>query len=328
MYSKVIVPLDGSELSERSLPFARIIAGALPAPIELIEAFDILPPAVHAHQLTLATQSMLEEAKVQSDHYLSGVRASLRDAGCIATAITLPGAPAQAIADRVRDDPTALVIMSTHGRGGLARWALGSVADRMLHSIPNPVLLIRSAAASNWPQEWQPDAVLVPIDGSELSELSLEHAASIATALKRRIILLQVRPDTSIYRRFLRPPAASTPGETGPSAAELLAEADAADSRTWLDRAARRLTHQYAFANGVEESILESDNVSDTIIAQAGEQRAMVVMTTHGRSGLDRMVLGSVADRVVRHANVPVLVVRRNDPQGAGLGQPIPVGGA
>ena len=147
MYTKVVVPLDGSELSERSLPYARMVAGALSIPIDVVQAFDALPPALHDHLALAATQRMLDQVRSRTDSYLSHVRTGLRDAGYVATATTLPGAPAQAISDWVADDPDALVVMSTHGRGGIARWALGSVADKVLHLIPNPMLLVRSAGS-------------------------------------------------------------------------------------------------------------------------------------------------------------------------------------
>ena len=323
MYSKVIVPLDGSELSERSLPYARLIASALSVPIELVEAFDVLPPAVHNQRATMATRRMLEIARAQMDDYLAQVRAELVGAGFAATAITLPGAPAEAIADWVDDDPEALLVMATHGRGGIARWALGSVADKVLHVIPNPMLLIRDVAAKT-AEEAEPKAVLVPLDGSTLSELSLEHAAIVATALGSNIVLLRVNPDVELYRQYMGSSraAAENPGSE-PTPADELAEADAADARTTMDRAARRLASEYGFANDVIALPVESRNVAEAIVNAAASEQAMVVMTTHGRSGINRWMLGSVTDRVVRHSNVPVLVVRQSDtPSPAIIGQP------
>ena len=81
MYSKVVVPLDGSELSERSLPYARMVAGALSIPIELVEAFDVLPPALHDHLAVAAMQRMLDQARSRTDDYLSRMRTSLREMG-------------------------------------------------------------------------------------------------------------------------------------------------------------------------------------------------------------------------------------------------------
>ncbi len=325
MYSKVIVPLDGSKLSERSLPYARTIAGALSIPIDLVEAFDVLPAAAHITGAAFTTQRMLEQARAQSNIYLEQVRAELRSQGHTATMTTLQGAPAQAIVDWVGDDPDALVVMSTHGRGGIARWALGSVADKVLHSIPNPMLLIRGTAARE-PAEVGPKAVLVPLDGSSLSELSLEHAATMATALQARIVLLRVNQDAALYRQYLRTAERGVHGGPDPDwePAEELARADAEDAKISLERAAGRLSHEFGFAGNVVSRPVESSNVAEAIVDMAASDRAFLVMTTHGRSGINRLVLGSVTDRVVRHSNVPVLVVRqRETPSPAAIRQTV-----
>ncbi|MCY4416681.1 MAG: universal stress protein [Chloroflexi bacterium] len=323
MYSKVVVPLDGSELSERSLPYARLVAGALSVPIDLVEAFDVLPAAVHDHLAVVATQRMLEEAQSRTDNYLGRVRADLRDMGYMATATTLPGAPAQAIVDWVADDPDALVVMSTHGRGGIARWALGSVADKVLHAIPNPMLLVRGAAA-NPLEDGGPRAILAPLDGSTLSELSLEHAATMATALKTRIVLMRVNPDAAVYRDYLSPGRGGASGarDADWAAVEELIQNELTDTRDSLDRSANRLTGEFGFVNDVVTLPVESRNVAEAIAEAAASEGAMVVMTTHGRSGINRLVMGSVTDRVVRHSDLPVLVVRQAEtPSAATLEQ-------
>lgn len=325
MYSKVIVPLDGSELSERSLPYARLVAGALSIPIELVEAFDVLPPAVRTAGTALAARRMHEAARRQSEDHLERIRAELRGQGYVATATTLHGEPAQAIMHWVGDAPDALVIMSTHGRGGIARWALGSVADKVLHSIPNPMLLIRGdtgkiAAAMEL------KAVLVPLDGSTLSELSLEHAAIMAAALKSHIVLLRINPDAELYREYLGPAARDADAEVESDWASIedLTRADADDARMSLDRAVRRLMNECGFPGNVEFRSVESRNVAEAIVAAAAAEQAMLVMTTHGRSGINRLVLGSVTDRVVRHSEVPVLVVRQAEtPSPAAIGQTV-----
>ena len=325
MYSKVIVPLDGSEFSERSLPYARLIAGALSIPIELVEAFDVLPPAVHTASTRLATERMHEAAQERSEDYLRRVRAELRGQGYVATATTLHGEPAQAIMRWVGDDPDALVIMSTHGRGGIARWALGSVADKALHLIPNAMLLIRGTGATPT-AEVGPEAVLAPLDGSTLSELSLEHAATMAAALQARIVLLRVNQDAEIYRQYLRTAERGVRGNPEPdwTPAEELAWVDAEDARISLERASRRLADEFGFAGDVEIRLVESRNVARAIVDTAASEQAMLVMTTHGRSGINRLVLGSVTDQVVRHSDVPVLVVRQADgPARAGVEQTV-----
>ena len=256
---------------------------------------------------------MLEDAQRASRNYLGAIQERLRPTGVAATITTLPGPPARALVDWLVRKPQALVVMSTHGRGGIARWALGSVADKVLHSIPNPVLLIRSNVESAPSDRVDVKTVLVPLDGSELSELSLPHAAAVAAGLGARIMVVQVTGTTDFYRRYLDHAAA----ESGLISPEELAHADSEDARALLGDASRRLAREFGFGGEVTMAHLQGQNPAEAIVELAEAEPTLVVMTTHGRSGINRLVLGSVTDRVVRHANAPVLVVRRQDEPGA-----------
>ena len=139
MYSRIVVPLDGSTFSETALPYARGIAGSLAIPVELVEAFDILPPAAHHRQSAEANRRLLADAERHSRDYLAQVGEELRSDGLVVYATTLPGAPARALVDWLVREPEALVVMSTHGRGGINRLVLGSVTDRVVrHVLANP----------------------------------------------------------------------------------------------------------------------------------------------------------------------------------------------
>ena len=127
MYSKVIVPLDGSELSEQALPYAQLVAQSLSVPIELVQAFDILPPGMLGTQSQSVIDQIVAGAQERAAVYLSSVRQRLEEQGHSVSASTVRGAPGDAIVTQAGTDPTALVVMSTHGRGGIARWVLGSV---------------------------------------------------------------------------------------------------------------------------------------------------------------------------------------------------------
>ena len=315
MYSRIIVPLDGSPFSEMALPYARVIAGSLAIPLELVEAFDVLPPVARHRQSSEDTRRMLEDVQRSSRTYLERIQQALRSDGLVAFTTTLPGPPARALVDWLVREPEALVVMSTHGRGGIARWAMGSVADKVLHSIPNPVLLIRTNAESAPADrvEVEVETVLVPLDGSELSAQSLPHAAAVAAGLGARITLIQVTGTADFYRRYLDRASA----EEGLISAEELVRADSEDARTSLVDASRRLAQEFGYGGQVTVTHLQGQNPAEAIVEIAGSEPTMIVMTTHGRSGINRLVLGSVTDRVVRHAIAPVLVVRRHDEPGA-----------
>ena len=308
MYSKVIVPLDGSDLAEGALPYAQLVAGALSLPVELVEAFDVLDPAVQNQSSRLTVHEMVAEAQRGSRIYFSGVRERLITAGCDADVTTLPGLPEQVIMERADADPHALVVMSTHGRGGIARWALGSVADKVLHSVPNPMLIVRAGAA---PPEVSVHTVLVPLDGSELAESSLAHAVNLARALDAGMVLVRVSQTADHYRSHLggRMRRLTTFGDSLEKWADDLAEGDAAEAESYLAELRGRLAMEFPQMNRVRTRHLRHDDVAQAIIDTAASEPSLVVMSTHGRSGIGRLVLGSVTDRVVRHSETPVLAV-------------------
>ena len=310
MYSKVIVPLDGSGLAEQALTYAQLIAGSMSIPIELIEAFDILPPAVRDKYTPYIVRMMLDDAQERSESYLAPIRGRLDAAGYTVSTSTLRGMPADAIVALAGADSEALVVMSTHGRGGISRWVLGSVADKVLHSISNPVLVVRATQGSVTSGEISLKTVLVPLDGSKRAEMSLPHAVGIASALEARISLLRVTPPADYYHQDLASvePRLIASGESGWMSADDLIAADAGEVGTYLSDLKGRLSGDFGAEVTAEHQ--QRRNAAQVIIDTATAQSSLVVMTTHGRSGLGRMVLGSVTDRVVRHSNSPVLVIR------------------
>lgn len=290
MYSRVIVPLDGSELGEAALPRVRLIAAALSVPIELVRAVDASSAVTGREQ-----QNALE--------YLSGVRDSLRQGGHAASTTVAAGTPAEVIVQCAGSDPDALIVMSTHGRGGIARLAMGSVTDRVLQHAPNPLLIVRPTGSSGGapPRDVMIRKVLAPLDGSPLAELSLPHAAGLAAGLGAAVELVRVT---------------APPAETGRHIATASGQADAEEPEAYLDRMRRTMALEHPQASPVDVCHLRHENTAHAIIKRADAGASLVVMSTHGRSGINRLVLGSVTDQVVRHANAPVLVVRRWDEPG------------
>ena len=312
MYSKVIVPLDGSELAEQSLPYVRLVARSFSVPIELVEAFDVLPPAVHGPSTTYARNRMLEEMRRRTRRYLAATADALNAEGYNCTSMAVQGVPSQAVVRHVSADPDALVVMSTHGRGGIARWALGSVADKVLNAAPNPILLVRSAAQPG-PDDVDFQTVLVPLDGSELAELSLSHAAAIARACGADVSLLRLSPTAEYYRRHVIGPivALSASGSEVDEFVSRELQAEAAEATGYLARVQHRLADEPFGVDRVATRHVQHDDYAQSIIDHAVPDRALVVMTSHGRTGMGRVLMGSVTDRVIRHSTLPVLVVRK-----------------
>ncbi len=302
-----MVPLDGSDLAELALAPAQLVAGALSIPMELVEAFNVLPPAVHNRSTHMALEQMLAQQRSRSQRYLSQVQERLQSTSCPLTTVTLAGWPEQAIVDRAGEDPDALIVMTTHGRGGLARWALGSMADRVLHSVSNPVLIVRTSTTDIVQAGVR--TMLVPLDGSDLAEMSLEHAANLAVALGAGVTLVRVTHTRHRYRNLLSGSLVAT-GQSPDSWTNDQMRDDANEATNYLTLVQRRLATDHPEIHRVETLHVLHDSPAQAIIDRATAEPTLVVMTSHGRGGLGRLFLGSVADRVVRHSTAPVLMIR------------------
>ena len=310
MYSKIIVPLDGSDLAEQALPYAELVASTLSAPIELVQAYDILPGSVLGSRSPRVADQLHMGARERAEASLTSVRQRLEAAGFAVNIATQRGPAADVIVAQAGTDPSALVVMCTHGRGGISRWVMGSVTDKVLHTVPNPMLIVRATVTGPASPSSSLKTVVVPLDGSALSELAIPHAVSMAAALSARITALQITPTTDYYRRQLTvvtPEMGAIP-DFDPSSPEEMADEDAEGVAAYLQDVTNRMAIDHA--HGVDTAHVADDNIAQTIIDRAAAQPSLVVMTTHGRSGVGRMVLGSVTDRVIRHSNTPVLVIR------------------
>jgi nucleotide-binding universal stress UspA family protein len=280
---RILVPLDGSQLSEAVLPLAEALARDHQADIVLVRALRPEPS-------TEAEVAAQEEAEA----YLSGMAAALKAGG-------LPrvdwkvwyDAPDRAIADAARYNGVDLVTMSTHGRGGFSRLLFGSVAESLVRQTPVPVLLVRGELT------WTPGAItriLVPLDGSEASEGVLRAVEGLAGPLDLAVHLLQVVE------------AIPSPGIVElPVAAPPAVDLRPAEAARYLEKIAARLE-----AKGLRvRAEVREGPVVEMITRAAQESRAgLIAMATHGRSGLGRLLLGSVAEHVLRVAPVPVLLWR------------------
>ncbi len=311
MYSKVIVPLDGSDLSEQSLPYAELVAKSLGVPIELVQGYDILPASLLGARNRSGVVSTLEEgSRARALVSMESQRRRLDSEGYNVSVLAQRGPAADVIVAIASAEPTALVVMSTHGRGGISRWVMGSVTDKVLHTIANPMLIVRANVLGPASPETSVRSVVVPLDGSALSELAIPHAMSMAGALSAGITVLRITPTEDHYRRqisMVTPEMGAVP-DLDLAEPDQLAVEDAEETSAYLDDVRNRMSIDHA--HGVAAEHLTNDNIAQAIIDRASAQTSLVVMTTHGRSGVGRMVLGSVTDRVIRHSNLPVLVIR------------------
>ncbi len=296
MYEKILVALDGSKLSEGILPYAHFISAKLTIPVELVHVIDTEIPIPAASAQQPRYQDVMSAEKKHSMDYLKKIAASFDRPATVDCAVEI-GKPAEVIVDRAAANRSTLIAMTTHGRSGINRWLLGSVADKVLHAAANPLLLVRAKEKTEKTEAIPLKRVLVPLDGSQLAEMVLPHAAALAWQMGLGIVLLRVYG-------FPTPVFAE---DYGPYVEELWTQLET-ETQEYLDQKARELKAQ-GLAN-VSTVVLGGFGAEKIIeVAQQGSE-TLVAMCTHGRSGVNRWVMGSVTDRVVRHSGDPVLIIR------------------
>jgi nucleotide-binding universal stress UspA family protein len=297
MYAKILVPLDGSKTAENVVPLARSFARGLQIPVELLGVVDVAEMARHGPPSQASMiRSIVDDATRRFDDYLERVAKNFL-VGKVQCTVR-QGNAAEAIIEVAGAEKQTLIAMATHGRSGLDRWLLGSVAEKVLRGASNPTLVVRAKREKN--PGWEMATlkrVIVPLDGSELSERILPHVEALAKHLDLEVTLLGVYDG--------RLPAKASDGFHSMDAfiASLRNETAiylAAKTEEMKQKGLNKVS--FAAKQGLE---------ADEIIATARETLdTLIAMCTHGRTGVQRWMLGSVTETIVRHANDPVLVVR------------------
>jgi nucleotide-binding universal stress UspA family protein len=287
MYTKILVPLDGSKFAEQILPYARVFADAYETTVELlrVEDPDARPPF-------WPPQPGSDYFKEISTRYFPP---SLR-----VDRLAESGKPAQVIVDRAKADPNCLIAMTTHGLSGLRRWLLGSVASKVVQTAANPILLIRSMEDQEPAPEISLKSVVVPLDGSGLAEIVLPQIIPLARKMKLEINLVRVY---------------DSPADTYPAADIIYldslkqqTENVRREAETYLEGKVQELR-----AEGLERvssTVIRGDPAEEIIELARHTPENLIAMSSHGRSGVDRWFMGSVAEKVVQHSRDPVLIVR------------------
>ncbi len=289
---KLMLTLDGSELSELAVPLARGLARATQAEIVLFRAAaaQVVPG--------LDPSYMQVQVVAEAQQYLEAWEDRLRSAGFNVTSVVSYGPAAEQIVDMAEFLGVDLIVMSTHGRSGLGRWVYGSVADKVLRASNVPVLLVRARDYQPQAEEVMPSRLLVPLDGSKLAEAILPYVAELASKLEASVVLFQALPPVE--------EALMEEGRVVAYVDELMAQRATA-AKKYLEEVGARLT-----VDGVSSEVRVAFGSAPEEIIQNAHQLGvdMIAMSTHGRSGVSRWVYGSVADRVLRGSGLPVLLFR------------------
>jgi nucleotide-binding universal stress UspA family protein len=308
MLRSILVPLDGSPLGEHALPLALALARRASSRLQLAHVHQTIPPVTVAGLVVFDQQ----EARFRQEElaYLNGVVQRLTAVAPVtAEGVLLDGEVARAIQDRAVQTGTDLVVMSTHGRGALSRFWLGSVADELVRRLSLPLLLVR-------PQEGPIDLtaecrirhILLPLDGTPLAEQVLETARMLGGLCGARFTLLRV-VQPALRPGFLG--EGSTPEGLHDSPLQdlrLHQRKSEEEAQAYLDGVALPMRQQGV---SVETRVRIEEQPALGILGEAEASKAdLIALETHGRRGLSRLILGSVADKVVRGTTLPVLLHR------------------
>jgi nucleotide-binding universal stress UspA family protein len=304
MVRTIMVPLDGSPAAEHALPWALHLARQAGAVIKVVRVSFPPTAVIGAEGLASGDPGLYQALQKQEEEYLTQVSARHATPNGVVTADLLDGDDSAAgmLAKFVTTHSVDLTVMTTHGRGPFARFWLGSVADEFLRSSDGPTLLVRGDQPGPPAPAFTPDVkqVLVPLDGSDLAEQALEPAVTIGGLFGAEFTLLLVLNAVEDIKALV--------AKTDSPAADLFPpESAVRAAKDYLERKAEPIRQT---GRSVRTRVIERGSATEVILTEAAEPGTLVCLATHGQGGLSRLLLGSVADKVVRGATGPVLIVR------------------
>ncbi len=309
MLSRILVPLDGSALAEAIL--SQVIELAMLRRSEIVLLRVALAHATLVSDPVAAQVRVIEEAQA----YLAGIEANLVAQGLAIKSVVRYGHAADEILDHARTGDVAMIAMSTHGRGGIRRWALGSVAETVVRHAPVPVLLVRATgpAAASLPASTSSEASMAPAAGASapvmmrriLCPVDLTPACrgimATAGALASRF-----GADLTILHVVRDPLNVASPHVPLPSLEQLREETIRAAEATLRGE----MEHALGPTPRASLDVVAGVPFQQIIRHAARHHADLIVMGTEGKTGLSHAIMGSTAEQVVRRAPCPVLTLR------------------
>ena len=315
MQQYILVPIDGSTLSEAILPHAVAVAQATKSALLLLLVLEPvfesifgaigIPEYVEEEQLA----QMRDEQLASIHHYLENIASQLRaDELEIYTKVIEGNHPATQIIWEAEHDPLLLMVaMTTHGRRGVLHWLFGNVAAEVVQVTPRPLLLLRpqeSDRSFSMPNfNTSPyQNIVVPLDASAFAEQALDQASELASAMDATFHLVSIVPLSHVL-----PVHIHKENESQSLMRAVLHQTELERRTHYLEQKAE---HFKELGLRVQTNVAPGHPAEEILRFSTQHQQTLLVMTTHGRSGLRRILLGSVAMKVVQEAHVPVLLVR------------------
>jgi len=285
MYEKILLPVDDTTGTAEVLHHAGEIAHTLGGEIRLLHVAD-----TEQHSTTLTEQGIVDGLVRRGEEIVADAGETLETLDVAYSTDVVQGVPAETIVEYADEFDYDVIVMPTHGRAGLSRYLLGSVTEKVVRLADVPVLTARMQEGDTFTFPYE--RILIATDGSDTAERAAEHALDLATATGAAVEALSV-VETAALGPDIRSDVTS--GEFDRGAREAVADV-AAMARS---RDVEVRTH------------VETGSADEAILTAVAEHDCRaVVMGTTGRRGVDRILLGSVAEKTVRSAPVPVVTVR------------------
>lgn len=301
MFRTVLVPLDGSRFAESALPIATRLVKDARAQLHLVLVLEPVAALVGMGELPLPTPEFDSERRAREESYLAATAADLSAAcGGPVEFREIDGVGGPDICDEASRIGADLVVMATHGRGALGRLWLGGVADYLVRHLTIPVLLVHPNPAQEEHRSLAVRGILVALDLSAAAEAILAPVTALAQLSQAHVTLIHVVEHVFEVGSLgdLRPM------QPGPA----ITETSRVEAQRQLDRVADRLRER---GLSVSTRAVVGINAAGGLLEAVEDTRYDVVaLTTHGAGGMRRLLLGSVADQVIRHTAKPVLVLR------------------
>lgn len=288
MLEKILVPLDGSALSEQALIYAKELAVAFDSEVQLLSVVE-KQDEEYRRMVQVYLNKIAEE--MQSYFSQNNPKVTIKP-------IVSDGNPAIGIVEYARQKKVSLVIINSHGHSGIMPWSMGSTANKVIQTIHNPVLLIRASAGAKRPQVRSFKKILLPLDGSEIGEAALPYAREIAKKFKSEIILLSVVESNQHVRTI--------GGQDYIHYPEQQVESMKVELKEYLIKTSQKFS-EFNLSSRV---IVREGDAAVEIIRFAREGKiSLVAMSSHGRSGMRGWVFGSVSNKVLQAGKTPLMLV-------------------
>ena len=317
MYKRILVPLDGSARAERAIPVAARIARALGGSVILLR---VATAPVDTGKYSSTSGYVEEEADTDltgATSYLENIAVSDELAGIKTEVKTFIGAVAPTILSTSQSVHANIIVMCSHGYTGFKRWALGSVADKVTRHSSIPVFILREGGPLPATAEHQPVRALVAVDGSSLSETVLEPAAYLAAALSEATS----QQGALHLLRVVDLPASGGKFKSDAHIDTGLKEQVKHEDEAYLATLVHRLSEDGDLAHldlSITSSIEADPDIAEAIVKKSEKDKFdFIAIATHGRGGVQKWALGSVAGRVLHATTLPLLIMRPQEVQAA-----------